>query len=285
MSRLSKRLIIPVFLLLVAVVLLFLESLTTSGAQYKTHIIDTISHMGTQDEISPPIVQQVPKPALKEPLAVPIEAKEEAELVLDPCTVINPNNHAFIDLRGLLVLEEKKPQPWPAKGYDSGLNFTLGICANPWKRAADVTEITDSVNVTSVGAYYMDAKTEKYVSIGEYSTTPKFRGKKLTLTYQNGSYCENLVNSKTGQRLRKSTIITFTCDREMMAKASISYIGSSNDCSYYFDVRSHHACPTAAKSDNLAVIWIFLLILLAALFVYFSGGILYKQMKRYLPKF
>lgn len=277
MSRLSNRFMILVLVVVVLAAVLFLESLTKSGAQYKTQIIDTLSHMGDDKPAVAPAA-----PAAKADKASHSDAseKEMLDLELDPCTVINPHNRAFIDLRGLRELEEKKPRPWLAKGFDSGLNFTLGICGHPWKKVEDVTEITDDVNITTVGGFYTDPHTEKFVSIGEYATTPRFRGKKLTLTYENGSYCENLVNSKTGAKLRKSTILTFTCDREMMAKAAISYVGSSNDCSYYFEVRSHHACPTAAKSDNLAVIWIFLLILLAALFVYFSGGILYKQMKR-----
>ncbi|KAK6198830.1 uncharacterized protein RJT21DRAFT_122466 [Scheffersomyces amazonensis] len=116
--------------------------------------------------------------------------------------------------------------------------------------------------------------------MGEFSTTPKFRGKKLTLTYENGAYCNKLMDTETGERLRKSTILTFTCDREMMAKASISYVGSSNDCSYYFEIRSHHACPTVSKANNLAAAWIFVFIVFAAFLVfYFSGGFLLKQMK------
>lgn len=200
---------------------------------------------------------------------------------LDPCTVFNPINHGFIDLRSLSSQgNEGRALPWTSKGYETGYNYTLGICSSPFKQNHDkLNELKDDLNSLEVGGYYIDPKTNQYVSIGQYNENPVFKGRKLTLTYENGSYCDNLVDSTTGQKLKKSTILTFTCDREMSAKAHILYIGSVNNCNYVFEVRSHHACPTAAKADNLAAVWIFLLILVAALAVYFSGGLLYKQMK------
>ncbi|KAI3406377.2 MRL1 [Candida oxycetoniae] len=206
--------------------------------------------------------------------------EEAKETVLDPCTVFHPISKGFIDLSGLSSFgNENKPMPWNSRGYDSGKNYTIGICSNPFKKHHDnLNEIQDNVNATNIGAFYVDPVTNKYVSIGEFSTEPKFRGRKLTLTYENGSYCD-AQDSKTGNRLRKATILTFTCDREMSARAVISYIGNFNDCSYFFEVKSHHACPTAAKANNLAAVWIFLLIFCAALLVYLSGGLLYRQMK------
>lgn len=203
---------------------------------------------------------------------------------LEPCTVVNPTTNRFIDLSSLSSIgNEGKSLLWPAKGFDSGLNFSIGICSTPFK-TLHPHEVQDITNSSEVGAFYVDPKTQKYVSLGKYSTEPVMRGRKLTLTYTEGSKCQGIIDSKTGEEVRKSTILSFTCDREMLAKASISYIGSINDCSYFFEVRSHHACPTAAKADNLAVIWIFFFILLAALAVYGSGGFLYKHMKRVPPK-
>ncbi|CAH2351462.1 hypothetical protein CLIB1423_03S06854 [[Candida] railenensis] len=200
---------------------------------------------------------------------------------LEPCTVINPINRGFIDLTSLSALgNDGKSLGWTAKGYDSGLNFTVGVCSTPFKQHHLAEEVLDIANSSAVGAFYTDPKSQKFVSIGEYAQEPVFRGKKLTLTYTGGSFCPGLVDTKTGEKVRRSSVLTFTCDREMLAKASVSFIGSLNDCSYFFEVRSHHACPTAAKADNLAVIWIFLIILLAALAVYGSGGLLYKHIKK-----
>ncbi|KAK6454018.1 mannose-6-phosphate receptor binding domain-containing protein [Scheffersomyces xylosifermentans] len=236
----------------------------------------------TNDE-SKPKEEQTPEEKEKEEKEKEEKEKEEEEAKLDPCTVINPFNKGFIDLRSLssITNEGGKALPWNTRGWDSGKNYTIGICSTPFKKARDdPNEVQDGLNSTRVGAFYVDSTTNKFISMGEFSTTPKFRGRKLTLTYENGAYCDNLIDGRSGERLRKSTILTFTCDREMMAKASISFVGSTNDCNYLFEVRSHHACPTAAKANNFAVIWIFLFILLAALFVYFSGGLLYRQMKQ-----
>lgn len=207
---------------------------------------------------------------------------KKAEQTIESCTVFNPHLHTFVDLRGLSSIEnDGKPLPWSARGYDKKLNFTLGICSTAFKKSHDKgDEIKDSVNSSSIGGYYIDPALGKYVSIGEYSTTPVVRGKKISLSYTNGSYCDNLQNSKTGEKLRKSTTLLFTCDRDMLSRGTISFVDSIDDCHYIFEIKSPHACPTAAKSDDLAVIWIFLLILVAALTVFFLGGSVYRLFTR-----
>ncbi|GEQ69129.1 hypothetical protein JCM33374_g2800 [Metschnikowia sp. JCM 33374] len=198
------------------------------------------------------------------------------DIELEACTTLNPMK-GFIDLRGLSNYGlEGKVQPWMAKDYDSSRNFTLGICSSPVKKSIVNTAVfQDAVNASEVGAYYIDPSTQKYVSMGQFTGKPVFKGKKLTMTYENGSYCDSIM-STDGSRIRRSTILTFTCDREMLNKAHITYIASSQECAYMFEIRSHYACPTAAKADNLAAIWIFLLILMAALLVFFSGSIVIK---------
>lgn len=196
---------------------------------------------------------------------------------LDPCTVFSPLK-GFIDLRSLAALETRA-QPWAARGFDSGRNYTLGICLSPVKRsAAAAAQVRDGLNISQVGAYYIDPDTQEYVLMGQVSGAPVFQGRKLTLTYANGLYCS--TRYANGERVRRTTILTLACDREMLTKAHVSYVAAVDDCTYFFEVRSHYACPTAAKADNLAAIWIFLLILLAALMVYFSGGFLYRTLKR-----
>lgn len=295
MSKLLRRAIIPAITLLLIICITILERSKSDTSLYdkSNHIFDSISHLtfttpGETKSNSPNSQTSASSSQDKQKVDNDDESKEE---IPDPCTIKNPSNQGFIDLRGLSALgNENKAMPWKSRGYDSGKNYTIGICSNPFKQAHnEVSEIQDSVNSTMIGAYYIDPKTNKYVSMGEYSSHPVFRGRKLTLTYENGSFC-NARDSTTGARLRKSTILTFTCDREMSAKATVSYVGSANDCTFFFEVKSHHACPTAAKANNMAAAWIFLFIFLAALGVYFSGGLLYKHMKasrkdnRGLPK-
>lgn len=275
MTRLYQRIILVVLLIAASLGLYYIKSSTSDGGR-SAHLFDSVSHLSLNNQHNNGVKNEIPIAKGKEK-----DHHEKPELLLEPCTALSPLSHHFIDLSSLSSKgNDGKALPWTSKGFNSEHNFTLGVCSSPFKKAHDkFDEVKDISNSTNVGAYYIDQKLGKYVSMGQYSTTPVVRGKKLTLTYTNGSYCENMFNKETGERVRKSTLIMFTCDREILSKATASFVGSFNDCSYVFEVRSHHACPTAAKADNLAVIWIFLLILLAALAVYFSGGLLYRQIK------
>lgn len=282
MNRYHQR--ITLFaLLFVGIISLVILSSNSKAVGDNFHFLDNLTHT--------PIVINKPNEQTQNNIVVggekleelkPEELKSEEqkpEDIMDPCTVINPLNRGFIDLRGISAFgNEGKALPLGAKGYDSGVNYTLGICSTPMKKIHEQSELQDDIDSSKIGGYYKDPKSGLYVSIGEFSTTPVFRGKKLTLTYENGSYC-NLIDSKTGLKVKKSTIITLVCDREMLSKAAVSYIGNVNECDYMFEVRSHHVCPTAAKANNLNAVWIFLLIVIATVIGYFSGSILYRQMK------
>ncbi|ODV83593.1 hypothetical protein CANARDRAFT_29825 [[Candida] arabinofermentans NRRL YB-2248] len=199
--------------------------------------------------------------------------------IIEPCTVINPLTNQFFDLRSLGSLgPDSLTQAWNARGFDYGRNFSLGICSTPLKQLSHISnkDFQDIDNKTEVGGYFTDEFGNKQ-SIGQWSTIPKFRGRKMVLEYNDGSYCKNTIG---GEKLRKSTILSFTCDREIMSKAQVSFIGSLHDCSYFFEVRTIHACPTAAKEDDSALIYIFLFICLCALAVYMGAGFVYKFFKR-----
>lgn len=208
---------------------------------------------------------------------LPLEEPENSDI--DPCTVFSPLK-GFIDLRGLSsASNEGKAVPWITKGFDSGHNYLIGVCLSPIKKTNLKFSIKDGLNASEVGAFFIDPASGQYVLMGQYSESPVFRGRKLTLTYSNGSYCDS-IKYANGERVRRKTILTFTCDRDMMSKAHVSYVAAVDDCTYLFEFRSDFACPTAAKADNFAAIWIFLLIFLAALMVFFSGGFLYRPLKR-----
>lgn len=199
-----------------------------------------------------------------------------AEAHLSPCTAINPMN-GFIDLRGLMsTRSDGKFVPWHAKSHDTGHNFTIGVCSGALKKSQWDAPFVDSVNALRVGAYYVE--NGKHILMGELEQRPQFLGHKLTLTYGNGLVCG--MTYKNGDPVRRKTILTFTCDREMLTRAHISYLGSLDECTYMFEVRSHYACPTAAQADNLAAVWIFFFISLAALLVYLLGGILYRTLRK-----
>ncbi|GMM33666.1 Mrl1 protein [Saccharomycopsis crataegensis] len=210
---------------------------------------------------------------------------------LPECTVVNAANKAFYDLSSLsrpnVEKGLSKPPAFSARGFDYLYNFTLGVCATPLSGSSikNSHDIDSSIkNASLIGGYYTGLDGIKY-SIGNFNQTPIFRGRKLVLTYTNGSYCRDphtngYLKDANGKNLRKSTILSFTCDKEMVSKAQASFVGALNGCDYFFEVRTPHACITPKKADDLAAIWIFLFILFAALSVYFSGGFLYKTLFR-----
>lgn len=185
------------------------------------------------------------------------------------CAVTNAATGQYIDLSQLsstpnLPSSRKKSKTksepktrWLVKGYGSDIdkNFTISICSSPVIPDNDETKkLTDLT-----GAYYSVNNTKKNeietISIGNFNTRPKlFGNKKLTLQYEQGSKCPNGID-------RRSTLLNFVCDREITSRAQINYIGNSNNCSYFFEVRSIYACPTANKSNEISVLGIFLAII------------------------
>lgn len=38
--------------------------------------------------------------------------------------------------------------------------------------------------------------------------------------------------------------MSLMCDRDMLQKAAVSFVGQANECAYFFEVRTASACPT-----------------------------------------
>ena len=254
MVRANKRLAVPLVTALVVVVIWTILALQKASNKYSLGLVfvDSYTHYMMPQEMN-----------LREKAAQTLRNQE----IEDPCTVLHPISHQFIDLRELSYVSDHQPTSisWHARAFDDKhRNYTLGVCANPYKNEGT---FTNDVNITAVGAYFNNPDDDTLILIGEFSTKPEFHGRKLTLTYNNGLYCENLVDAKTGERIRRTTVLTFTCARDMMARASVHFVAQAHDCTYFFEVRSHHACPMAPKSNNLAAVLIFALILSAAVLV------------------
>ncbi|KEY66564.1 hypothetical protein S7711_09410 [Stachybotrys chartarum IBT 7711] len=199
-----------------------------------------------------------------------------------------------------------------ARGWDYGKNFTMNICG------AVVDPILDVVGVNqdlwaNVSAYYESHG--KIYSIGSESKDLLSRGRKLVLRYTGGSPCGEDVeeNAKKSARRdasktyiyddedtaliphlhdaetappsndtrRKSTTISFLCDRDPgSTQASISFVGTDPDeCAYFFEARSLHACAHAEphKPGSVGPGSVFGLILVIAVLVYVLGGVFYNR--------
>lgn len=80
---------------------------------------------------------------------------------------------------------------------------------------------------------------------------------------------------------RKSTTISFLCDHEATAPhASVHFVAASPDqCAYFFEARSRHACASAEprQPGSVGPGGVFALIFGIALVVYFAGGVVYQR--------
>lgn len=129
------------------------------------------------------------------------------------------------------------------------------------------------------------------------------RGRKLVLQYTNGSPCGEPKSKDTRDSVfaesynthvietyskkpdvntrRKSATISFLCDRDpTSSQASISFVGTDPDeCAYFFEARSTHACAHAEphKPGSVGPGSVFGLILAIAVLVYFLGGVFYNR--------
>lgn len=66
------------------------------------------------------------------------------------------------------------------------------------------------------------------------------------LNYTDGSPCGESSENRT-----KSTIMSFLCDRDAgPSQATASFVGTMDECTYFFEVRSSAACGGIAMSDG-----------------------------------
>ncbi|KAL0932409.1 vacuolar sorting receptor [Colletotrichum truncatum] len=222
---------------------------------------------------------------------------------------------AFYDLRPDIAVTAKEGKSskssvttdYHARGWDYGRNFTLNICAPVIDAVEDVVGLSKGAS-KNVSAYYTH-NTETY-SIGQSNMDIQMRGRILVLQYKDGSPCGGgkskrsanrftddddrtlITASGSGQKKasaekddkttrRKSATISFHCDTEQVGGAAhISFVGSDpDDCAYFFEARSQHACPRAEphQPGSVGPGSVFAIIFVIAVMVYFGGGVFYQR--------
>jgi cation-dependent mannose-6-phosphate receptor len=205
---------------------------------------------------------------------------------LSPCVARSPATGLYYDLNAISVShpdtsdgkKSSKNAPkesWHAKGHDYSANFTLNICAPVVEDIKDVVGV-ERDRWKNISAYY--EKEGKIYSIGEQAAQPFFRGRKLVLNYTNGSPCpgEQIGHSSRN----KSTIMSFLCDRDAPSHQAIaSFVGTMDQCTYFFEVRSSAACGSIghANGEGLGPAGVFGVIALVAVAAYLVGGCAYQR--------
>ncbi|KAL7792449.1 mannose-6-phosphate receptor binding domain-containing protein [Trichoderma ceciliae] len=87
-------------------------------------------------------------------------------------------------------------------------------------------------------------------------------------------------DESTSKVRRKSATISFLCDRDPGTTTAVSFVGVDPDeCSYFFEARSVHACAHAEphKPGSVGPGSVFGLILVIAVLVYILGGVFYNR--------
>ncbi|KAL7943530.1 mannose-6-phosphate receptor binding domain-containing protein [Trichoderma barbatum] len=203
-----------------------------------------------------------------------------------------------------------------SRGWDYGKNFTLNICGAVVDPVSDVVGLKES-QWANISAYYTTHNS--VYSIGSLSLDLHSRGRKLVLQYTGGSPCGESKSShgndddddndyekrdssrydeglsspghahsvetinrdeSTSKIRRKSATISFLCDRDPGMTTAISFVGVDPDeCSYFFEARSLHACAHAEphKPGSVGPGSVFGLILVIAVLVYILGGVFYNR--------
>ncbi|CAF9910154.1 MAG: hypothetical protein GOMPHAMPRED_006974 [Gomphillus americanus] len=197
-------------------------------------------------------------------------AAEEALKPRKPCTVQSPK-HLDFDLSGLSVLPKTEGQKstkgarnesWMAIGYDSGVNYTINICAPVIEDIKDVEGVDES-KWQNISAFYT-SESGKTFSLGMQHSEFVFRGRKLVLHYQDGSPCgggnsaSELADGDSKNTRRKSMMISFLCDQDSFESSkpnmALSFVGASPDfCHYGFEARTPLACGGSIAPTEQAV--------------------------------
>ncbi|KAL9611196.1 MAG: hypothetical protein Q9167_004144 [Letrouitia subvulpina] len=240
----------------------------------------------------------------------------------EPCTIFHPTTNAYYDLNAITAQplkdhkkahKDDRTENWHAWGYDYGTNFSLNFCAPVIKPPESAVGIEKDL-LKNISAFY-EYKGETY-SIGQVSTEPVFRGRKLSLNYTSGSPCDEPLTRerrklkdddddddkddddddddrkshkgkdkdknrhKHDNVRRKSTLISFSCDQNLgTGKAHLSFVGASPDeCAYFFEAKSVAACGGVVEAPSgLGAGGVFSVIFIIFLIVYILGGVAYQR--------
>ncbi|KAK3331732.1 mannose-6-phosphate receptor binding domain-containing protein [Cercophora scortea] len=87
-------------------------------------------------------------------------------------------------------------------------------------------------------------------------------------------------SDKASGSRRKSATISFLCDRDPDTLTAASFVGTDPDeCAYFFEVRSQHACAGAEPHTpgSVGPGSVFVIIFFIAVLVYVLGGIFYQR--------
>ncbi|KZT30983.1 mannose 6-phosphate receptor domain-containing protein [Neolentinus lepideus HHB14362 ss-1] len=108
-------------------------------------------------------------------------------------------------------------------------------------------------------------------SLGSVNTTLAIHGGNPLLYLTNGSPCP------TVSQLRAASVIRYICDTSVFAAGQPELIAELPGCSFFFEWRTHYACPTNSNSGTGGAVVVLGTIALILLMLYIVGGTLYNR--------
>lgn len=247
------------------------------------------------------------------PILLPLSLAADTKPAPEPCTIHSTSTGSYFDLRPLdLSLQQQKhtskskkdsrTESWHSKGHDYPANFTLNFCGPAIEPLEDVVGVPSS-RWKNVSAFYRTENDKKIYSIGQSNSELVFRGRQLLLNYTNGSPCPDLDDSgnpthtreiidvgdddkhsskPSHSTRRKSTLLSLQCDRDpsLSTHPSLSFLGTLDHCTYFFEAHSRYFCGGATSSNepgSLGPGGVFAVIVVVALLAYLVGGCAYQR--------
>lgn len=168
------------------------------------------------------------------------------------------------------------------RGRKLVLQYTGGSpCGGSGSKKRDLGSSDSSSRLEARGSVHKGA------SYGAYDEEDEKDGRATTARTATTAAAKTKVSEAAKEKdtdapeRRKSATISFLCDRDSTTgTAAISFVGADPDeCAYFFEMRSMHACAGAEPHTpgSVGPGSVFAIILLIAVLVYLGGGIMYQR--------
>jgi len=197
-----------------------------------------------------------------------------------PCTAHDGKN--FFDLNPL-----RSKTDYEVTTDVADQNITLNVCGSVFSEIWGIDE------PDRVAGFYRGPHSD--ISIGEVNTTLRIAYGHPVITITNGSPCGGGA-APGGSGMKSSSIIQFTCDQNVFSKGNPHLLaqlppGDEIPCTFFFEWRTHVACPTAMPGGNGGPLLVFAVIIFIAFLAYVVAATFYNRLVlglrgwEQLPKF
>ncbi|TFK56829.1 mannose 6-phosphate receptor domain-containing protein [Heliocybe sulcata] len=146
-----------------------------------------------------------------------------------------------------------------------GSEYYINVCRSVTTETWAIEEEQD------VAVFKRTTEERGDLSLGSVNTTLAIHDGHPLLYLTNGSPCPTIT------QLRASSVIRYICDTSVFAAGQPQLIAELPGCSFFFEWRTHYACPTNESGGAGGVVVVLATVALIALMLYIVGGTLYNR--------